>query len=51
MEVRNCKACGRLYNVMGRERLCPACRAKLEEKFQEVKRYLEENPNSSVENM
>ena len=51
MEVRNCKACGRLYNVMGRERLCPACRAKLEEKFQEVKRYLEENPNSSVENV
>ena len=37
MEVSNCQACGRLYNVMGRERLCPACRAKLEEKGQEVK--------------
>lgn len=51
MEVRNCKNCGRLYNVMGREKLCPACMAKLEDKFQEVKKYLEENPNSSVEDV
>ena len=49
MEVRNCKSCGRLYNVLGRERICPACKALLEDKFQQVKRFLNENPNSSVE--
>ena len=49
MEVRNCKSCGRLYTVLGRERICPACKALLEDKFQQVKRFLNENPNSSVE--
>lgn len=48
MDVRNCKGCGRLFNYMGGAPLCEACRKQLEEKFQEVKVYLEENPNSSV---
>jgi len=48
MNVMNCKSCGRLFNQMGREKLCPACTDKLEEKFQEVKRYLEENPSVSI---
>lgn len=42
MEVRNCRSCGRLFNYMGAP-LCPACQKKLEEKFQEVKAFLEEN--------
>lgn len=49
MDVRNCRGCGRLFNFMGGAPLCEACKKKLEEKFQEVKAYLEENPNSSVE--
>lgn len=49
MEVTNCKTCGRLFNVLGSERICPNCKAQLEDKFQEVKKFLEENPNSSVE--
>lgn len=49
MEVRNCKMCGRLYNVLSNERICPACQKKLEDKFHEVKEYLEEHPNASVE--
>lgn len=49
MNVMNCKSCGRLFNVMANEKICPACKQALEDKFQEVKRYLEENPNSSVE--
>ena len=43
MEVKNCKNCGRLYNYIGGVyRLCPECMRKLEEKFQEVKDYIEE---------
>ena len=46
MEVKNCKNCGRLYNYIGGVyRLCPECMRKLEEKFQEVKDYIEDNPN------
>ena len=48
MEVKNCKGCGRLFNYMSGPPLCANCQRKLEEKFQEVKEYLEENPNSSV---
>ncbi len=48
MEVLSCKGCGRLYNYMGGPKLCPACQKKLEDKFQEVKQYLNENPNASI---
>jgi ribosomal protein L32 len=34
---------------MGHERICPSCKQALEEKFQQVKEYLRENPDSSVE--
>jgi len=49
MDVTNCKTCGRLFNVLGRERICPNCQRALEDKFQQVKRYLQDNPNASVE--
>lgn len=49
MNVTNCKTCGRLFNALGSERLCPNCVKELEDKFQEVKKYLEENPSSSIE--
>ena len=34
---------------MSNERICPECRKQLEDKFQAVKKYLEENPHSSME--
>ena len=49
MNVTNCRSCGRLFNVLSNERICPECRKKLEDKFQAVKKYLEENPHSSME--
>ena len=49
MEVLNCKGCGRLFNALTRTRLCPNCQAKLEEKFQEVKKYVNDNPGSTIE--
>ena len=49
MNVSNCKSCGRLYNVLVNEKICPACKQALEDDFQQVKKYLEENPNASVE--
>lgn len=48
MNIKNCRSCGRLFNVMSNEVLCPQCIKKIEDKFQEVKAYLNENPNSSM---
>ena len=49
MNVSNCKSCGRLFNVLVNEKICPAGKQALEDDFQQVKKYLEENPNASVE--
>lgn len=49
MDVRNCKSCGRLFNYMGGMPLCPQCQKELEEKFHEVKAYLQENEGASVQ--
>jgi hypothetical protein len=35
--------------VLSNEKICPACQQALEKKFQQVKEYLRENPESSVE--
>ena len=48
MEVTSCKDCGRIFNYIGGVRLCVDCRAKLEDKFTEVKRYIEEHKNATV---
>lgn len=49
MDVRNCKNCGRLFNSLGNQRLCHACIQAIEDKFQDVKRYLEEHKNASMD--
>lgn len=49
MDVRNCRGCGRLFNYLSGPPICQACREKLEEKFQQVKEYLRDNPNSSIQ--
>lgn len=48
MEVRNCKGCGRLFNYLQGPPLCTACIAELENKFQQVKDYLRENPKAQL---
>ena len=48
MDVRNCRSCGRLFNYVSGPFVCPACREKLEEKFQEVKKYIQENRGSTI---
>lgn len=48
MDVRNCKNCGRLFNYIGGQAICQSCKKKLEDKFQEVKDYLDENPHATI---
>ena len=51
MHIQNCRGCGRLFNALSREQLCPECRKKLDEKFQQVKEYLREHPNATVDDV
>ena len=48
MDVKNCRSCRRLFNYIGGQPICPACREELEKKFQEVKKYLIENKNATI---
>ena len=48
MEVRTCRQCKRLFNYLTGPNICPACKDALEKKFQEVKKYVEENPSAGI---
>jgi predicted amidophosphoribosyltransferase len=48
MNIVNCKGCGRLFNALSSETMCPECLRKIEDKFQDVKQYLEEHPDASM---
>lgn len=44
MDVRTCRTCKRIFNYLSGPLLCPSCREALENKFQEVKKYIIEHP-------
>ena len=46
MELMNCRSCKKIFNYITGEKICPACRDLLEEKYQEVKKYINENPGT-----
>ncbi len=48
MEVKSCRNCRRIFNYVTGPRLCPACKEELEKKFSEVKKYIEEHKNATV---
>lgn len=48
MEVVTCKGCGRLFNHIRGERLCPACQKKMDDLFMEVKKYVREHPDVEI---
>lgn len=49
MELMNCKNCKRLFNYITGDPICPKCKELLEDKFQEVKKFIRENPGSNVD--
>ena len=51
MEIVSCKECGKLFNFIRGQRICPACSRKLEDKFMEVKKYVREHPNVDVKEL
>lgn len=48
MNVRNCRKCGKIFNYALGPVICPKCREHTEEKFQEVKKYVQDNKGASI---
>jgi len=48
MNVRNCKKCGRIFNYIVGLPLCPTCKEKMEEKFHEAKKYIQDHRGATV---
>lgn len=49
MDVRNCKGCGRLFNYISGQPLCPTCTAAMDVKFEEVKEYVYDHPGVGIQ--
>ena len=49
MNIKNCRKCGKLFNYITGPYICPACREKDEEKFQEVKKYIQSHARCSMQ--
>lgn len=48
MAVRNCKRCGKMFNFIMGDPICPACKEEREAKFQEVKKFVQDNKQASI---
>lgn len=48
MNVRNCRKCGKLFNYVSGMPICQACKELAEKSFQEVKKYIRENPRADI---
>ncbi len=48
MDVKNCRKCGRLFNYLAGPFICPSCRDKQEEKFQQVKKYIQQHGRATI---
>ena len=48
MEIRNCKKCGRMFNYIFGPPICPQCKDEREAKFQDVKKYVQDNKNATM---
>ncbi len=49
MDVRSCRNCGKLFNYLQGQKICPACRRKLEDKFMQVRDYIRENEAATMQ--
>ena len=48
MNVRNCRKCRRLFNYVIGPVYCAQCKQEMEDEFQKVKKYIQDNPGSDI---
>ena len=47
-DVTNCRRCGRLFNYISGQKVCPNCREEIEKKFEEVKAFINEHRTATM---
>ena len=48
MNVRNCRVCGRIFNYVAGPGICQKCREESEAKFQDVKKFIQDQLNEAA---
>lgn len=48
MNLRNCARCGKMFNYIGGQPVCDACKKAIEDDFQKVKQYIVDNPRAGL---
>lgn len=48
MNVHNCRKCGKVFNYIAGPIVCPACREALENKFREVKEFVQAHHTATM---
>jgi len=48
MNVRNCRKCGKVFNSVFGQRICPDCNKAAEEKYSIVRDYVRDNKGVSI---
>ena len=48
MNLRNCARCGKMFNYVAGPAICEPCKKAVEEDFQKVKQYIQDNPSASL---
>lgn len=48
MNVRNCRKCGKIFNYVSGPPICMQCKDAMEQKFQEVKKYIQDNRLATI---
>lgn len=48
MEIISCRSCGKIFNYVTGQKICPRCQKELEEKFFVVKKFIYSNPQAGM---
>ncbi|GAB6100033.1 membrane protein [Halanaerocella petrolearia] len=49
MDIKKCKRCKKVFSPVGGAKICPRCKQKEEEDFEDVKEYLWDYPDANLE--
>lgn len=51
MDTRTCKRCRKFFNYVTGPTICPVCKEKIEQDFQVVRKYIDDNPGVDIPNV
>lgn len=48
MEIATCRTCGKVFNHVRGQLICPTCQKDLDGKFKDARKYLYDNPKTGI---